>query len=229
MSPETAVKPNIQKGLAKPVQSQEQGVVVTIKAPNFKMAEFKIIGTAPLVVHKFSEKARKQIMQTQSEGKRANSTRKREPKNFDEVYQGAFHVSKEGWYGFPAGGFRAAMVAACRATDLKMTQAKIALFFEADGIDADEGTPLVRINGTPRKHEGYGRNDDGSVDIRVRPMWEKWEIKLRIKYDGDMLSLESVANLLSRAGLQIGIGEGRPFSKNSTGVGWGTFAVEGRV
>lgn len=68
MSPETAVKPNVHKGLAKPVQPQEQGVVVTIKAPNFKMAEFKIIGTAPLVVHKFSEKARKQIMQTQSEG-----------------------------------------------------------------------------------------------------------------------------------------------------------------
>ena len=202
--------------------------VVTIKAPNFQVAEFKLVGTAPLVVNKFSQKAREQIMKTQSEGKQSRGKKVREPKDFDAVYKGAFHVSSEGWYGFPAGGFKAALVRACSVTDMKMTVSKMALFIEADGIDADEGTPLVKINGTPKKHEGYARNDDGSVDIRVRPLWAKWTINLRVRYDGDMLSLESVANLVSRAGLQVGIGEGRPFSKNSTGMGWGTFAIEGK-
>jgi len=36
-----------------------------------------------------------------------------------------------------------------------------------------------------------------------------------------------VTNLLSRVGMQVGIGEGRPFSKNSAGMGWGTFELEG--
>jgi len=32
-------------------------------------------------------------------------------------------------------------------------------------------------------------------------------------------------NLLHRAGLQVGIMEGRPDSKDSCGCGWGTFKI----
>ena len=37
---------------------------------------------------------------------------------------------------------------------------------------------------------------------------------------------QDVTNLLMRVGQQVGIGEGRPDSKNSAGMGWGTFNVE---
>ena len=204
------------------------GAQIVIPAPNFRIAQFKVIGTTPLVVHKFSQKAKNAIMATQQEGRKAASKKNREPKDFEEVYKGAFHVSSDGWYGFPAGGIRSAMIAACRATELKMTQGKIAVFVLQDGLDGDEGTPLVKIHGTPRKHTAPARNDNGSIDIRCRPMWEQWHMVLRVEYDADMLSLESVANLLSRAGRQVGIGEGRPFSKQSTGCGWGTFTIESR-
>lgn len=217
---------NGSKGPATPCPQAEQGVVVTIKAPNFQTAQFKIIGTAPLVIHKFSTKARQQIMQTQSEGKSAKSRKDRKPKDFDEVYHEARHISTEGWDGMPAAAFRAAMVSACKIAGYVMTRAKLAVFVEADGVDKDEGTPLVRIYGTPRRHEGWGRNDNGSVDIRVRPMWEQWHAFLRVRFDADMLTATDVTNLLMRAGLQVGIAEGRPDSKNSTGCGWGTFAVE---
>jgi len=33
--------------------------------------------------------------------------------------------------------------------------------------------------------------------------------------------------LLARVGMQVGIGEGRPDSKNSAGMGWGLFEVVG--
>ena len=69
------------------------------------------------------------------------------------------------------------------------------------------------------------RNDNGVIDIRVRPMWRTWWADVTIEFDGDMISPESVVNLLDRAGRQVGIGEGRPFSKNSSGMGWGRFAV----
>lgn len=208
-------------------QQMEHGVVVTIKAPNFQTAKFKIIGTAPLVIHKFSTKARQQIKQTQEEGGgRSKSKKNRAPKDFDEVYQEARHVSTEGWDGMPAAAFRAAMVSACKIAGYVMTRAKLAVFVETDGVDRDEGTPLVRIYGTPRRHEGWGRNDNGSVDIRVRPMWEEWHAFLRVRFDADMLTVTDVTNLLMRAGLQVGIAEGRPDSKNSTGCGWGTFTVE---
>lgn len=228
MSTATAAPTNGRKagGKATTGQRMERGTVVTIKAPNFQTAKFKIIGTAPLVIHKFSTKARQQIMQTQSEGKSSRSRKDRKPKNFDEVYQEARHISTDGWDGMPASAFRAAMISACRIAGYVMTRAKLAVFVEADGVDKDESTPLVRIHGVPRKHEGWGRNDNGSVDIRVRPMWEEWHAFLRVRFDADLLTITDITNLLMRAGLQVGIAEGRPDSKNSVGCGWGTFTVE---
>jgi hypothetical protein len=41
-----------------------------------------------------------------------------------------------------------------------------------------------------------------------------------------MFTPEHVAALLQRAGMQVGIGEGRPDSKRSVGQGWGLFTVK---
>ena len=46
-----------------------------------------------------------------------------------------------------------------------------------------------------------------------------------IRWDADQFTLDDVTNLLSRVGLQVGIGEGRPDSKNSAGMGWGLFEI----
>jgi len=212
------------------VKTKETGTTVTIKAPNFQTAKFKVVGLTPLVIHKFSEKSKNQIVQTQSEGSKAKGKKVREPKDFDQVYQNARHLSLEGWDGVPASAFKSSMISACRATDLKMTTAKQALLYvEADGEDATEiGTGLVRVYGEPIRDIRPARNDDGSVDIRARPMFKKWHAFVRVKFDADMLSISDVANLLSRAGQQVGICEGRPASKNSNGCGWGTFTVEGK-
>ncbi len=136
------------------------------------------------------------------------------------------HISQKGWRGIPASCFRQACISACRLVGFKMTLAKLALFVEADGIDADEGTPLVRIHGEPRMHEAHVRNATGVVDLRVRPMWEEWYADVLIRWDGDLFTATDVLNLMSRVGQQVGIGEGRPDSKQSSGQGWGLFKVE---
>lgn len=198
---------------------------VEIKAPRFEIIELKIEGTAPLVQHKFSQKAKNQIIATQMAGSQAKSRKQREPKNFDEVYKGAMHLSREGWAGIPAGAFRNAMISACRTVGYTMTRAKLAAFVLADGYEEDEGTPLIRIFGEPERHTAYARNDNGSVDIRIRPMWKEWYAIVRVRFDADMLSATDVANLMMRVGMQVGIGEGRPDSKNSAGMGWGLFTI----
>jgi len=196
-----------------------------IKAPRLHVVEFKIVGTAPYVQHRFSAKAINQIIATQEAGTQAKSRKVREPKNFEDVYQQAMHISKDGWHGIPAGAFRNAMISACRTVGYKMTHAKLAAFVLADGFDAIDGTPLVRLYGTPHRHTSHARNDNGSVDIRVRPMWDEWSANVRIRYDADMFSEADVANLMMRVGMQVGIGEGRPDSKNSSGMGWGMFEL----
>lgn len=210
-------------------KEQSEKVQVAIPAPKFRIAEFTLVGAAPFVMHKFSQKAREQIIATQKAGSQAKGKKVREPKDFDAVYEGAFHRSREGWPGIPAGAFRNAMISACRTVGYKMTHAKLAASVIADGFDVDDGTPLVRIFGDPKKHTTYARNDNGSVDIRVRPMWEQWKVQLRVRYDADMFSHADICNLLMRVGAQVGIGEGRPDSKNSAGMGWGLFELAREV
>jgi hypothetical protein len=160
-------------------------------------------------------------------GSQAKKGMKRAPRDFDEDYKQAFHVSTEGWYGIPASAFRNAMISACRLVGFQMTKAKLAVFIEADGIDKIDGMPLVKIKGKPEHVEHYVRNETGVVDIRVRAMWREWSAILVVRYDADMFSLTDIANLLARVGLQVGVGEGRPDGKKSAGMGWGMFKIIG--
>jgi hypothetical protein len=199
---------------------------VQIRAPNLQTAQFRIIGTAPLVQAKFSQKAKELIMQQQAAGSTARGKRVRTAKNFDAICDESVHYSHEGWPGIPAGAFRAAMISACRLVGFKMTLAKLSLFIEADGFDRDEGTPLVKLIAEPyRRVDLHVRNATGVIDIRSRPMWEQWQADVRIRFDGDQFSLADVSNLLARVGMQVGLCEGRPDSKSSAGCGWGTFRL----
>lgn len=207
----------------------QAGTVITIKPANMVRVSFDIVGTSPYVQHKFADKARKQIIATQEAGSQAKKGKQREAKNFDEVYKNATHFSQEGWCGIPASAFRAACIDVCRAVGFQMTKARMSIFCEADGFDPDDGTPMVKFTkGTPTRHIAHARNDNGSIDIRARPMWAPgWEATVRLTFDGDQFTASDVANLLDRAGRQVGVGEGRAFSRNSSGCGWGSFKLKG--
>lgn len=196
---------------------------VQIKAPNIQRAAFALVGTAPYVQARFSAKAMQAMREKMLAGSTASSKKKREARDFDDDYRQAMHVSAEGWYGIPAGAFRQAMISACRLVGFKMTLAKLSVFVEADGFDAVDGVPLVKIEGTPARLDMAVRNATGVADIRVRPIWREWSADLRVNYDADQFTLEDVTNLMRRVGMQVGIGEGRPDSRESAGLGWGTF------
>jgi hypothetical protein len=200
---------------------------VEVTSPNISEVHIRIKSTAMLVQHKFSSKQRIQMMAnmaTPKSGKKSKS--ERAPRDYDSDFQNAQHKSAEGWNGIPASAFRIAMIDACRTIGVVMTRTKMALWILADGSDEETGMPLVRIHAKkPERTEMPVRNDNGSADIRVRPMWREWHATVRVQFDADMIDMQSVINLLNRAGLQVGVCEGRPFSKNSAGMGWGTFAV----
>jgi hypothetical protein len=213
--------------MAKKTEAEQSVTQVVIQPPNMKVAQFTIEGTAPLVLNAFAEKARATMKDKQRAGAAAKKGAKREAKDFQQCYEQAKHISEDGWCGFAASAVRAAMVSACRIVGFKMTLAKLSLFVIADGFDKVDGTALVKITkGTPKYVEHPTRNATGVCDIRARPMWKPgWQAVLTIQFDADMFHLDDVANLLLRVGTQVGIGEGRPDSKNSCGMGWGTFRI----
>ena len=196
---------------------------VAVKAPNFNTALFAIRGLSPLVIHRFSAKTKQQMKDTMEAGSTARGKKVREAKSTDQTYMEARYRSAKGWDGFHAGAIRQALISACRLVGFKMTLAKLSVFVEADGVDAQEPqVPLIRIYGTPTKQEDMARVATGAPYVTVRAAYHDWSAAVRIRYDADQFTLQDVTNLMSRVGCQVGIGEGRPDSKNSAGMGWGS-------
>lgn len=201
--------------------------VSTISAPKFGVVRFTIRGTAPYVSNKFSAEMKEQMRVKQEAGSTAKGKKPREAKNFAEKAKQTLHVSTDGWAGMPASSFRQGLISACRLVNFKMTLAKLSISVEADGFDKEDATPMVKFTrGEPHYCEHYVRLATGVADIAPRMMWDVgWEAVVRVRYDQDQFTARDVANLFSRVGLQVGIGAGRPDSKTSAGMGWGTFEL----
>ncbi len=203
---------------------------ITISPPNMAELHTTIIGTAPLMIARFSQKSMQAMLEKHVAGSQANKRKAKAARDLDADFNGARHISTEGWDGIHAGAFRAAMISACRLVGFKMTLAKLSLFVHADGYDRVDATPLVQIiGGEPERSEMPVRNATGVMDIRIRPVWREWRCNLRLRYDADQFQAADVMNLLARVGSQVGIGEGRPDSRESAGIGFGLFRIEAEV
>lgn len=210
--------------MAKKTATQE---VVMVKPLNMQHIQVRLVGTSPYMQARFPAKAMQAMKSKMEAGSTAKKGSKREARDFDNDFQEAQHVSTDGWNGVPASAIRNACIDACRMVGFKMTHAKLSLFAMADGNDQVDGTPLIRLDADkPERTDMAVRNATGVADIRVRPMWREWAMNVTLTYDADQFTASDVVNLLVRAGVQVGIGEGRPFSKSSNGLGFGTFRVE---
>lgn len=211
--------------MAMVTKAKTETVTGVISAPNIRAVQFKIVGNAPYMQARFAEKAIHAMMGKMDGSVTPAKRGARDKRDFDADYRGAMHLSTEGWAGIPASSIRAAMISACRLVGFKMTLAKLSVFVKADGFDKVDGQPLIQLYGEPERCDMPVRNATGVFDIRVRPMWRVWHAMPVIQFDADQFSVTDVANLLARVGMQVGLGEGRPDSRMSTGLGYGTFDV----
>lgn len=215
-------KPEDETIIGQMLQRQQ---AVRITAPRMQVAVFRLTGTAPFLQNRFGKKAQDKMEEAQKLGSQAKSKRQRSPRDFEKDYQEATHFARAGWCGIPAGAFRAACISACRLVGFKMTLAKLTIFILHDDLDRVDSTPLVRIEGHREISKMPVRNATGVMDIRARPIWKQWCCTLRVEWDLDQFSLGDITNLLMRVGRQVGIGAGRPDSKDSAGIGFGLFSI----
>ena len=224
--PVLKAKPRFAAGNGEPTVSVER---LTISPPNIQTAVFEIIGTAPLVVHRFSKKVKDSIIEDMKQGSTAQNRKGKKREKLDPIakYNEARYIAPEGWDGINASGLRCALIDVCRLVGYKMTLAKLSIFVIPDGWDKFEPEfPLIRIYGKPRMLESFGRLANGSICPIHRPCYDQWSAKVKVQYDADQFTSKDIAHLLMRVGTQNGIGEGRPNSKNSAGIGWGMFALK---
>lgn len=198
---------------AKAAKPDKTGSKIQVEMPPMARLTVLIEGISPLVVHRFSDKAAKAIKDKHTGGKKVRSLEARIPK---DEYEEAFHYLVNGKPGFPASGLKGCIKTACADVDgIAMTQAKRLLWVPGQDAKTAGSGLLLEIKKTkPRMREDMVRQPPrtGTFVPRWRPEFPVgWQIEVPIVIkDTNVLSPDSVVNLLARAGMQVGLGEGRP-------------------
>lgn len=177
-----------------------------------------LVGTAPLIVHKFSEKAKRQMLDTM-QGRKTP----KQAKDPQADYESAMYRHDDGGYGMPVIAFKSATVSAARFYDksVSMTSLRQFVFFDATFSKA-EGQKLARITGEPHMREDVVRVGMGGTDLRYRPEFTEWQTEVDVVYVTAMLTRDSVLSLIDAGGMGVGVGEWRPEKKGD----FGTFQID---
>lgn len=192
--------------------------VVEIARIEVETIDVPILGTTPLIMHRFSEKA-KQAMLDNMQGRKAQ----KKPKDPAAEFEAAFYRFADGSPGFPAIAFKAAIVEASRFYGKDVTKVGLRqfVFVKGHAIGLD-GQSLVKITGESRMREDVVRVGMGGTDLRYRPEFAEWGTVLRVVYATNKLDRASVLSLIDAAGMGVGIGEWRPEKSGD----FGTFQID---
>jgi len=170
----------------------------------------QIEGISPLIVHQFGEKAIKMMEEGQ-----AGTAKKDKRRSPQQEYLDSLHLFPDNkTTGFPATGFKSAIVRAGKMLDYKMTDLRQTIFVNPD----PESGELVKIIGNHSMRTDMVRVANGAVDIRYRAQYLKWQANLEIEYNNNCFGVDAIIQLVREAA-NVGIGEWRP-ERNGTMGRW---------
>lgn len=173
--------------------------------------EIPLIGTAPLIVHAWSEKALRQMADKQQ--KRAAKAREAKVP-FDDFAGSLYWLTERpekpteadveaAKFGLPAVAFKSAAVTACTSTG-SITKVAARQAFHV------VGTMVEIIGPPPAMREDVCRVGMGTADLRYRGQFDPWGVRVRVEINTAVISPEQVVNLFALAGFAVGVAEWRP-------------------
>lgn len=207
-------------GIKEKAEKTEEAVEIpnlVIRRLKRELHEVPIVGVAPLIVNRWSEKAKEMMLAGQQSKTRA----KKAPKDPVALYEASKYKLPDGRDGFPAVAFKAAIVAAARHYDgITMTHLKQCVMTLGEGPEQ-----LV-----PLTYESVSMREDTvriekTADLRYRAQYNDWSVVLRIRTVAGQFDLESLLALVDAAGVG-GVGEWRPSAPHSSTGSYGVFEVQ---
>ena len=202
--------------------------IVEIKPIEMNTVEVTIQGDTPLIMHAWSEKAKRMMLETQ-QGKAKG--KKKEFKNpVDDFIQSMYCLTEKpdtdglseeeceqafdkaikngAKFGFPITAFKqAAISAAYRMGWSKDKMSLRGVLF----IETDYGDMVEIKSDVPQMREDMVKIGMGTADIRYRGQFNNWSATFRLKYNvNGQYSLENILNIINAGGVVCGVGEWRP-------------------
>lgn len=181
-----------------------------IEIQELQLAEIvvPIVGTSPMIMHNWDNRVLEGIKAERATGNKAGR-RRMTPEEKHRTYEATIYFidKKKKRYGFPATGFKKALVRAATYVDIKMTQAR-GLFH----VLPAKGSPLVEIiaDSPIYMREDVVRLQGKTMDLRYRACIEEWRANVRVQFNERLISPSTVATLFRNAGFSVGIGDWRP-------------------
>lgn len=202
--------------------SKKTEEIIEIKAINNKQVKIQIVGDTPLIVHAWSEKAKRMMLEAQTKATKTKAREIRDP--FDDFINSMYWLDKKpeestpeafdaavkagAKWGFPVGAIKMAGNSAAYRNGWVKNQMQLrgSYFLKTEWGDMAEIE-----NSVPIMREDMVRVGMGSADLRYRGEFRNWSMKMTLEYNADgELTLEQIINVINAGGYSVGIGEWRP-------------------
>lgn len=195
---------------------------IEIKPIEIQKTTIRVVGDTPLIMHAWSEKAKREILDKQMKKTKAAAKQAKNPvEDFirsmywlegfpEEMSEDGFEeaIRNGARFGFPVTAFKQAAISA--AYRMGWTKDKMSMrgaFF----IDGDENQMVEIFSDVPVIREDMVKVGMGTADIRFRGEFRNWYAELTISYNKNgQYSLEQIINIINAGGYVCGIGEWRP-------------------
>ncbi len=196
--------------------------VLTITGLDIKEVPIKIVGDTPLIVHAWSEKAKRMMLDAQMKTTKTKAKELRDP--YDDFIQSMYWIEgkpevstpeafeesvKNGAkWGFPVGAIKmAGNAAAYRLGWVKNQMELRGSYF----LKSEYGDMARIISDEPIMREDMVRVGMGSADLRYRAEYDNWSMDLILEYNASgNMTLEQIVNVINAGGYVCGLGEWRP-------------------
>lgn len=189
---------------------------IVIPAIEREQVSIKVVGDSPLIMHKWSEKAKKEMRDKQMKVAKAKGKDAKDPNadfidsmywltempedSSDEAIEEALEDAR---FAFPSVAFKASAVSGAYRAGVIKNKVSMNAAFHIQG-------ELVEIQGSkPVMREDMVRVGMGTADLRYRGEFKEWSAILPIVYAPGMITLEQLVNLFNLGGFTCGVGEWR--------------------
>ena len=206
----------------------KEAEVIEIKALDIKTVPIKIVGDTPLIVHAWSEKAKRMMLEAQMKTTKTKAKDIRDP--YDDFVNSLYWltekpkstpddfekaIKKGAKFGFPVGAIKlAGNSAAYRMGWCKNQMGLRGAYF----LKTEFGDMAEIISDVPVMREDMVRIGMGSADLRYRGEFNNWSMNLILEYNASgEFTLEQIINVINAGGYVSGLGEWRPEKDGSFG------------
>lgn len=206
--------------------------VIKINPIKLQKARITIVGDTPLIVHSWSEKAKKEMLAAQQKTAKAKKAKDiRDP--FAEFMDACYWITPEpeektpeafekaladgAKFGFKVIPFKLAAISACYRAGITKNKVDMMCSFFVNAVDGichatGEELAVIRSDRPPILREDMVRIGGMSktADLRYRPSFVNWKTDLEITLiDTGVFDMKSIIEAINLGGYMNGVGEWR--------------------